>query len=97
MFCIETPFVKADTVMVVEGLTYVISHYLDVLGFYCPVPLYETKKAIDDLNSGSVIRIVADDPEAMHDIPMYIERTKHILHEKGELAGEYFFIIEVLK
>ena len=58
-----------------------ITHQLDVLGFYCPVPLHETKKALQSLSSGDVIGVRADDPEALHDIPMYLGRTEHMLKE----------------
>lgn len=73
-----------------------VSHSLDVLGFYCPVPLHETKKALKSLSSGSIIKVIADDPETLHDIPMYIARTKHNLLSTFENSGEINFIIEVI-
>lgn len=75
----------------------VISHHLDVSGFFCPVPLYETKKALTKLPNGSVIRVLADDPETLHDIPMYIDRTEHKLLSTTEDSGEFNFIIKVIK
>ena len=74
-----------------------ITHQLDVLGFYCPVPLHETKKALQSLSSGDVIGVRADDPEALHDIPMYLGRTEHMLKEIVQDSGEFCFIIEVKK
>ena len=41
-----------------------VSHHLDVSGFFCPVPLYETKKALTKLPNGSVIIVRADDPNS---------------------------------
>lgn len=74
-----------------------VSHHLDVSGFFCPVPLYETKKALTKLPNGSVIRVLADDPETLHDIPMYIDRTEHKLISTTQDSGEFNFIIEVIK
>ena len=74
-----------------------ITHQLDVLGFYCPVPLHETKKALQSLSSGDVIGVRADDPEALHDIPMYLGRTEHMLKEIVQDSGEFCFILEVKK
>ena len=74
-----------------------ITHLLDVLGFYCPVPLHETKRAIDSLSSGDVIIVRADDPETLHDIPMYLDRTDHVLRDVVDDSGEFCFIIEVKK
>ena len=68
-----------------------------MLGFYCPVPLHETKRAIDSLSSGDVIIVRADDPETLHDIPMYLDRTDHVLRDVVDDSGEFCFIIEVKK
>ena len=72
-----------------------ISHYLNVIGFFCPIPLAETKKALQNLKKGDVLEVIADDPEALHDIPMLIERLPHMLQIINEDSGEFRFIIEV--
>lgn len=72
-----------------------ISHYLNVIGFFCPIPLAETKKALQNLKKGDVLEVIADDPEALHDIPMLIERLPHRLQIINEDSGEFRFIIEV--
>ena len=79
------------------GVRMTITHQLDVLGFYCPVPLHETKKALQSLSNGDVIGVKADDPETLHDIPMYLGRTEHVLREIVRESGEFYFIIEVNK
>ncbi len=97
MVCISTPFVYYETVMSGEVNQTQITHQLDVLGFYCPVPLHETKKALLSLSVGDIIGVRADDPETLHDIPMYLGRTEHILKEIVHDSGEFCFIIEVKK
>ena len=72
----------------------VFSHQLNVIGF-CPVPLAETKKALKNLKRGDVLEVIADDPEALHDIPMLIERLPHDISIFYEDSGEFRFIIEV--
>jgi TusA-related sulfurtransferase len=72
-----------------------VTHHLDVLGFYCPVPLHEMKKGLEQLDLGDVMKVIADDPETLHDIPMYLGRTNHILHDVINSSGEFAFIIEV--
>ena len=67
--------------MAFNGVQDKITHHLDVLGFYCPVPLHETKKALQALSVGDVIGVRTDDPETLHDIPMFLDRTKHVLHD----------------
>lgn len=72
-----------------------ISHHLNVIGFFCPVPLAETKKALNDLKRGDVLEVIADDPEALHDISMLIERLPHLMDIINDQSGEFRFIIEV--
>ena len=50
------------------------THRLDVLGFFCPVPVAKTREALDDLEPGAVLEVLADDPETLHDMPMLIGR-----------------------
>ncbi len=93
--CISTLLQENDTVMAFNGVQDKITHHLDVLGFYCPVPLHETKKALQALSVGDVIGVRTDDPETLHDIPMFLDRTKHVLHDVVQERGEFCFIIEV--
>ncbi|MCK5152684.1 MAG: sulfurtransferase TusA family protein, partial [Candidatus Thorarchaeota archaeon] len=34
---------------------------LDCVGLYCPQPLFETREAIDQLEPGQVLELLADD------------------------------------
>ena len=94
-FVYQHRFHTNDTVMSSNEVSTKVTHHLDVLGFYCPVPLHEMKKGLEQLNFGDVMQVIADDPETLHDIPMYLGRTNHILHEVINSSGEFTFIIEV--
>tara|TARA_B100000768_G_scaffold148939_1_gene143071 strand:+ start:1250 stop:1531 length:282 start_codon:yes stop_codon:yes gene_type:complete len=78
-----------------SDLSKIISHQINVIGFFCPVPLSETKKALKNLKRGDVLEVIADDPEAVHDISMLIERMPHRMSIIDEQTGEFRFIIEV--
>ena len=45
---------------------------------------------------GSVLEVLASDPETLHDIPMMIERTPHHILDVKESQGEFTFLIEVM-
>ncbi len=48
---------------------------LDVLGRVCPYPLVLTKKKLEKLNSGDVLKILSDAPASAEDsIPRYCEK-----------------------
>ena len=42
---------------------------LDLLGFFCPVPVHETRKALNEMQEGELLEVHADDPETLQDIP----------------------------
>lgn len=71
------------------------THLLDVLGFFCPVPVVEAKQALSNMEIGSVLQVLASDPETLHDIPLMIGRTPHQLLSVQSNQGEYTFLIEV--
>ena len=71
------------------------THRLNVIGFFCPVPVAEAKKAFTAMTKGEVLELLADDPEVLHDLPMLIDRTGHRLISIEESMGEYCFLVEV--
>jgi tRNA 2-thiouridine synthesizing protein A len=48
---------------------------IDVLGRVCPYPLVMTKKALEKLSAGDVLKIITDAPASAEDsIPRYAEK-----------------------
>ena len=35
---------------------------LDLIGFYCPIPVHETRKLLDKSESGTIVKVICDDP-----------------------------------
>ena len=68
-------------------------HRIDVLGFHCPVPVHEARKALKTMDEGHVLELVSDDPETLHDIPALIARLNATLESVEENSGEYTFRI----
>lgn len=51
------------------------SEVLDVLGRVCPYPLVMTKKALEKLSSGDVLKVITDAPASAEDsIPRFVEK-----------------------
>ncbi len=48
---------------------------LDVLGFFCPEPIFRTRMEIDQMSRGEVLEVLADDPAAESDITAWARRT----------------------
>ncbi len=41
---------------------------LDCLGLYCPEPVFKTRLELDDMKTGEILEVLADDPAAESDI-----------------------------
>ncbi|SVB13681.1 uncharacterized protein METZ01_LOCUS166535 [marine metagenome] len=67
---------------------------LDLLGFLCPVPVHETRRAVEKAAQGTLFEVLCDDPETLHDIPALCDRMGLVLLGVNEDAGEYAFRIE---
>lgn len=48
---------------------------LDVRGKCCPMPVLQTKKAIEDIKEGQVLEVLATDRGSKSDIPAWAKRT----------------------
>lgn len=51
---------------------------LDVLGRVCPYPLVLTKKSVEKMESGQVLKVLTDAPASAEDsIPKWAEKSGH--------------------
>mgnify|MGYP001468293531 CR=1 FL=1 len=66
---------------------------LDLLGFLCPIPVHETRRALEESDEGAILEVVCDDPETLHDIPALCDRMRITLQGVEERSGEYTFVI----
>ncbi len=67
---------------------------LDVKGLTCPMPVLKTKKAIDVMDSGQTLEVIATDPASRADIPAFLDRLGHELVEADEEEGIFSFLIK---
>jgi tRNA 2-thiouridine synthesizing protein A len=52
---------------------------LDARGLNCPLPILRTKKALTDMRSGQVLKIVATDPGSGKDFQAFARQTGNAL------------------
>ncbi|KEO81405.1 hypothetical protein EL26_20945 [Tumebacillus flagellatus] len=50
---------------------------IDCKGLSCPMPIVRTKKAIDEVQPGQVLEVIATDPGSVADMKAWAERTGH--------------------
>jgi len=62
---------------------------LDCRGLSCPLPVLKTKKAINTLSSGQILRVTTTDSGSQSDMPAWSQRTGNPI-VKTETLGEIF-------
>lgn len=67
---------------------------LDARGLNCPLPILRAKKALGELESGQVLRIVATDPGSVKDFQAFAKQTGNELLSQGEVNNEFEFFIK---
>jgi tRNA 2-thiouridine synthesizing protein A len=70
---------------------------LDCSGLACPMPILKTKKAVDGLQIGQVLKMIATDPGSLPDIQAWTSKTGHELVGHEEDAGKFTFYIKRAK
>lgn len=70
---------------------------LDCSGMACPMPILKTKKAIDGLQIGQVLKMIATDPGSNSDMNAWTKKTGHELVGSEEADGKYIFYIKKTK
>lgn len=66
---------------------------VDASGLQCPLPLLRLKKALTDMASGDVVKIIATDPAAHLDFGVYIDQAGHELIELTRVTTAQVFYI----
>jgi len=66
---------------------------MDCSGLNCPLPILKTKKAIDGMNSGEILKMISTDPGSINDVNAFTKRTGHELLESIAEDGDYTFFI----
>lgn len=65
-------------------MSYDFDQELDCSGMSCPMPILKTKKAVDAMQSGQVLKMISTDPGSLPDMEAWTSKTGHELlgHEK---------------
>ena len=67
---------------------------VDARGLNCPLPVLRTKKALNDMLSGEVLRILATDPASVRDFQAFARQTGNELLQYAEHDGVFTFLLK---
>ena len=66
---------------------------LDTRGLNCPLPILKAKKALADMGSGEVLKVVSTDPGSMRDFQAFARQTGNELVEQESLNDEFIHFL----
>ena len=69
-----------------------VDRELDVKGLSCPLPILRTKKALSEMVSGQVLRVVATDAHAVKDFQAFAKQTGNELLSTEETDQVFSFL-----
>ncbi len=66
---------------------------LDTRGLNCPLPILKAKKALADMVSGELLKVVSTDPGSMRDFQAFAKQTGNDLIEQSSVADEFIHLL----
>jgi TusA-related sulfurtransferase len=67
---------------------------IDTRGLNCPLPILRAKKALADMASGEILKIVATDPGSMRDFKAFARQTGNELLNQQTIDGEFVHFLK---
>ncbi len=66
---------------------------LDTRGLNCPLPILKAKKALAEMSSGEMLKVIATDPGSMRDFQAFARQTGNELIEQSNVADEFIHVL----
>jgi TusA-related sulfurtransferase len=67
---------------------------IDTRGLNCPLPILRAKKALADMASGQVLKILATDPGSMRDFQAFAKQTGNELLGQDTAGKEFIHYLK---
>lgn len=64
---------------------------VDARGLNCPLPILKAKKALAEITSGQVLKVIATDPGSKRDFEAFARQTGNTLVHQAEQGREWTF------
>jgi tRNA 2-thiouridine synthesizing protein A len=70
-----------------------IDKELDARGLNCPLPILKAKKALAELQSGQLLRVIATDAGSVRDFQAFAKQTGNELLEQQTVGIEFIHVM----
>ncbi|MEY5029170.1 MAG: Sulfurtransferase TusA [Pseudomonadota bacterium] len=68
-----------------------IDKEIDTSGLNCPLPILRAKKALSEMQSGQVLKVIATDPGAWRDFEAFARQTGNTLVQQEKTEDQFLF------
>ena len=66
---------------------------IDTRGLNCPLPILKAKKALSDMASGQLLKVVATDSGSLRDFQAFARQTGNELVEQQTVGEEFIHVL----
>ena len=66
---------------------------VDTRGLNCPLPILKAKKALSDMASGQLLKVVSTDGGSLRDFQAFAKQTGNELVEQQTVGEEYVHVL----
>jgi tRNA 2-thiouridine synthesizing protein A len=70
-----------------------IDKEIDTRGLNCPLPILKAKKALTELSSGQVLKVVSTDAGSVRDFQAFAKQTGNELLDQHTLHADYIHVL----
>ena len=70
-----------------------IDKELDTRGLNCPLPILKAKKALSEIGSGQLLKVVATDAGSVRDFQAFARQTGNELVEQQTLGADFIHVL----
>jgi len=67
---------------------------IDTRGMNCPLPILKAKKALAELQSGQLLKVVATDPGSLRDFQAFARQTGNELVQQSTEGAEFIHVLK---
>ena len=67
---------------------------LDTRGLNCPLPILKAKKALSDMLSGQLLKVVATDPGSTRDFQAFAKQTGNDLVDQKTVGTDFVHVLK---
>jgi TusA-related sulfurtransferase len=74
-------------------MTMEINKEIDTRGLNCPLPILKAKKALADMTSGQLLKVLATESGSLRDFQAFAKQTGNELVEQQTVGAEYIHVL----